>query len=131
MTEVLTYQPDTDILHRDERCRPLLRLHQLALEIADALATNNLEMVERASNLLPNTLQACEQIDPTFVQQNAVVLEFVNQTSKLLWQCDTQIQQVLQDISGELRRIRQSQKNRNWILQQEYAVVGRRVDTSR
>ena len=88
-------------------------------------------MVERASNLLPNTLQACEQIDPTFVQQNAVVLEFVNQTSKLLWQCDTQIQQVLQDISGELRRIRQSQKNRNWILQQEYAVVGRRVDTSR
>ncbi len=123
--------PETDILHTDSRCRPLLRLRQLATEIAAASERNDLNIVERATALLPDAVEQCRGIDPDLARQNVEVMRFISETHKMLSDCDATLQNTKADIATELRRVRMTQKNREWVQQNQRAVVGRRLDTSK
>jgi len=131
VADTLILPPKSDILHTDPHCRPLLRLRQLAEEIASALERNDLDIVERATALLPSAMEQCGQMEPSFIQRHEEVRLFVYETHHMLTQCDETLQSAMISVATELRRLRLAHKNREWVQQQEYAVVGKRLDTSR
>lgn len=130
MITTLAPTANVAILQEDPRCRPLLRLRQLAEEITSALEREDFDIVGRAADLLPPAMADCKRIDPAFAQSHAEIARFAQETQEKLSSCEKALQEAMEGVATEMRRLRLAQKNREWLQRQEYAVVGRRLDAA-
>ncbi len=115
----------------EQELRPLVRLHQLSLDIEAALGRQDWELVEGASALLPTALDACLQVPSTLFQENPALLSLAQATFERLQKCETILQGHQESVAYDLRRIRMGQRQTQWLKSPSLVQEGRRIDTLR
>jgi hypothetical protein len=115
----------------EQEVRPLMRLHQLSLDIDSALVRHDWELVEEASALLPDALDACLHISSTLFQENPALLSLAQATFDRLQKCETLLQEHQESVVGDLRRLRIGQRQTQWLKSPTSVYEGRRLDTLR
>lgn len=113
----------------EQEVRPLVRLHQLSLDIASALERQDWELVEGASALLPDALDACLQIPPPLFQENPALLSLAQATFDRLQKCEAVLQEHQESVVYDLRRLRMGQRHSQWLKLPPSMHEGRRLDT--
>ncbi len=111
--------------------RPLIRLKQIALDIRRALDLQDWELVAHASTLLPSALDDCSVIPSEAFQNNARLAEMAREAFTLLNTCDTEMEERMEHITHDLRRLRMGQRRSQWVKAPGVVSEGRRLDTTR
>jgi hypothetical protein len=113
----------------DEALQPLQRLHQLAREIRNALAQDNLEIVGQAAELLAPTLALWQEIQAEMPINAGEAAQLALDTRAILTECEESLLRAMGNIQAEMRRLRQGK--RTLTSTQSVAIVGQSVDTLR
>ncbi len=114
-----------------EALRPLVRLHQLALEIQAALARDNLDLVYRATALLAPTLAQWQATADRNIIDAAQVTQMIQETRALLDACEVRLTQRMSRIGQKLRRLHQGRRAIALVRTRNLPAITSRLDMRR
>ncbi len=92
-----------------EGLRPLIRLRQIAQDIQQALAENDLEVASLASELLPAVTEWWQASLATLPVSPGDAADLALETRRLLFECEAQMEGMMKKTASELRHLKQSQ----------------------
>ncbi len=97
------------ILDEASLLRPLRRMRQLALEIQEAVARGDMEIMSKAAALLAPSLAQWAQARPGVAPDNAVMLRLTHETQQTLADCEQAVSLAMLPVQARYNKTRQHQ----------------------
>jgi len=93
-----------------EALRPLLRLHQIAMDIRNAITREDYDVMRKAARLLPSALANWEEVYNALPISPGESVQIAIDTQRILSDCEVLLTKAMGRVAREMRRLRGGQR---------------------